>query len=74
MCQTPRPGAITGGWEILMLAFPSVACQTGQLLVAHLAMFIGEMWESQCNLRFPSREEFVAVLRAQFLQVGLCLF
>ncbi len=65
---------VPGGWEMLMLAFPSVACQTGQLVVAHLAMFIGEVWKSQHNPRFPSREEFVAVLRAQFLQVWHCLF
>jgi hypothetical protein len=30
-------------WELLILAFPSVGCQMKQLVVVHLAMFMGEV-------------------------------
>ncbi len=33
-------------WELLMRAFPPVARQTEQVVVAHLAVLMEEMWDT----------------------------
>jgi hypothetical protein len=48
-----------------MLAFPAVPVVVVSV-VAHLGVFVAELWESRGLLCLPTRDDLVAVFRAHF--------
>ena len=59
------PG-LPSDWELLMLAFPESPRLVESLVVAHLAVFVVELWEGRNCLRPVSRAQCAASFKAHF--------